>query len=222
VILANVLRGMFKRDGLPAGAPQAQRASTGSIVLNVGGNSKDIPIPGHCAGWTHLLLDIDPTGNPDIVCDARVLDMLTASQFDAVYCSHNPEHYYKHDAAQVLRGFLHVLKPDGFAEIRVPDLLCVMQHVVATGMDIEDTLYVSAAGPIAVRDVLYGLGRQIEESGEDFFAHKTGFTPTTLSAFLRQAGFAQVFVQPRKEAFEVRAVAFKAHFTPQQRATLAV
>src|SRR6266446_7887238 len=46
---------------------------------------------------------------------------LAASQFDAVYCSHNLEHYYRHDGATVLRGFLHVLKPDGFAEIKVPD-----------------------------------------------------------------------------------------------------
>jgi SAM-dependent methyltransferase len=213
---------MFQREAAPADAQVEIAANTGPRVLNVGGNSKQIAIPGHYDGWTHLLLDIDPSGSPDIVCDARDLASLDAQQFDAVYCSHNLEHYYKHDAANVLRGFLHVLKPEGFAEIRVPDLLCVMKHVVATGMDIEDTLYVSPAGPITVRDVIYGFGKQIEESGVDFYAHKTGFTPTTLSAFLGQAGFGQVFVQASKEAFEIRAVAFKGQATPAQRTALAV
>ncbi len=102
-------------------------------VLNVGGNSKETPIPEYFDGWHHLLLDIDATCNPDILCDARQLSGLEPGQFDAVYCSHNLEHYYKHDVAKVLKGFLHVLKPNGFAEIRVPDLDSVMRRVVAAG-----------------------------------------------------------------------------------------
>ena len=64
-------------------------------VLNVGGNSKAIPLPPQYAGFEHILLDIDPSGNPDVVCDARQLDTLTADQYDAIYCSHNLEHYHK-------------------------------------------------------------------------------------------------------------------------------
>jgi hypothetical protein len=45
-------------------------------VLNVGGNSKAIPLPPHYAEFEHLLLDIDPKGSPDIVCDARMLTTL--------------------------------------------------------------------------------------------------------------------------------------------------
>ena len=70
-------------------------------VLNVGGASKTIPIPPHYAGWEHLLLDIDPRGEPDIVCDARELTSLPPAQFDAVYCSHNLEHYYRYDGRRV-------------------------------------------------------------------------------------------------------------------------
>jgi hypothetical protein len=33
----------------------------------------------HYDGWAHLL-DIDPAGGPDIVCDARVLKMLRPAQ----------------------------------------------------------------------------------------------------------------------------------------------
>jgi len=179
-------------------------------VLNVGGGDRKIPIPPHYAGWEHLLLDVDPRSNPDIVCDARQLDALAASQFDAVYCSHNLEHYYRHEGATVLRGFLHVLKPDGFAEIKVPDLQSVMRRCVANNMDIGDLLYQSDLGPVTVRDVIYGLGREIEQSGRDFFAHKTGFTPKSLAHALAEAGFVQTYVFVAPDAFETRALAFKA------------
>ena len=178
-------------------------------VLNVGGNSKEIPIPAHYSGWTHLLLDIDPKGNPDVLCDARKLETLAASTFDAIYCSHNLEHYYKHDVGKVLRGFLHVLKPDGFAEINVPDLRAVMERCVADKLDVDDVLYTSTVGPITVTDVLYGWAKQIEESGHDFFAHKTGFTATSLTAVLERAGFEKIFVDDQTHKFEVSALAFR-------------
>jgi len=220
MILTRVIKDLLQQRG--ANAPHAaDRGADGApCVLNVGGGGKQIPIPDHYKGWNHLLLDIDPRGKPDIVCDARELVKLEGAQFDAIYCSHNLEHYYRHDGAKVLRGFLHVLKPDGFAEIRVPDLLSVMRRVLANGMDIEDTLYVSAAGPISVRDVIYGFGKQIESSGVDFYAHKTGFTPNSLRAFLDQAGFRDVRLTERDEAFEVRALAFKSPPTERQRVLL--
>ena len=207
----------------PASAPvpaDVPPAHTGPRVLNVGGGSKSIPIPSCYAGWNHLLLDIDPRGNPDIVCDARDLDTLEASQFDAIYCSHNLEHYYKHEGVDVLKGFLHVLKPDGFADIRVPDLNVVMRRCVQQNMDLEDILYVSPSGPIAIRDVIYGWAVEIEQSGQDFYAHKTGFTPRSLNQFIREAGFQTVFVSPNEEGFEVRALAFKGRPTDNQRALL--
>jgi SAM-dependent methyltransferase len=189
-------------------------------LLNVGGSSKAIAIPSHFAGWEHLLLDIDPRGNPDIVADARELTSLAAAQFDAIYCSHNLEHYYKHHGGRVLRGFLHLLRDDGFAEIYVPDLDSLMQHVVKSGMDIEDVLYTSGKGPITPRDVLYGFGVEIERTGQDFYAHKTGFTAKSLSETLRQAGFRQAFVVTIAKKFELRAFAFKAMARPDQLALL--
>ena len=136
-------------------------------VLNVGGNNKSIALPPHYAGFEHLLLDIDETGSPDIVCDARELTTLEGGQFDAVYCAHNLEHYYRHDVPRVLAGFLHVLKDGGFAHIRVPDINELMKVTIERGLDIEDVLYESDVGPIMVLDVLYGHGEQIERSGQD-------------------------------------------------------
>lgn len=162
-------------------------------VLNVGGNNKAIQLPPQYAEFEHVLLDIDPKGSPDIVCDARELTTLEAGQFDAVFCSHNLEHYYRHDVARVVAGFLHVLKEGGFAHIRVPDINEVMRVTIERGLDIEDVLYKSPAGPIMVLDVLYGYSVEIERSGQEFFAHKTGFTQKSLLKALQRAGFSKTY-----------------------------
>jgi SAM-dependent methyltransferase len=188
----------------------------GKSVLNVGGNTREIPLPPQFAGFEHLLLDIDPRGNPDIVCDARCLDTLPGERFDAVYCSHNLEHYYRHEVPRVLAGFLHVLTEGGFAYLRVPDLQQVMKEATERGLDVEDVLYVSPAGPIMVLDVLYGFSVEIERSGKDFFAHKTGFTGKSLVAALNRAGFSSVYWTAGP--LEVTAIAFKGQPDPSSRA----
>jgi hypothetical protein len=116
--------------------------------------------------------------------------------------------------SKVLRGFLHVLKSDGFAQIRVPDLNELMRTVVEQNLDLEDVLYQSAAGPIMVRDVLYGYSPEIERSGVDFFAHKTGFTAKSLANTLQKAGFATLFSMTG--GLEVNALAFKGTPNPEQ------
>jgi SAM-dependent methyltransferase len=176
-------------------------------LLNVGGNNKQIRIPDYYAAFEHLLLDIDPSGKPDVACDARNMTSLAAQQFDAIYCSHNLEHYFAHDVPKVLAGFLHVLKPDGFAEIRVPDLDLVIRTYVERNMDLDDVLYTSGAGPIMIRDVLYGFGKEIERSGVDFYAHKTGFTAKTLTGALSKAGF-KFMLRRTGRPFELLVYAF--------------
>jgi len=176
-------------------------------VLNVGGNNKAISLPPQYADFDQLLLDIDPKGSPDIACDARQLTSLDAGQFDAIYCSHNLEHYYRHDVPKVLAGFLHVLKDGGSAHIRVPDIAEVMRVTIERGLDIDDVLYQSSAGPIMVLDVLYGYSVEIEQSGQDFYAHKTGFTQKSLMTALQNAGFFKIHSGAGN--LEINALAFK-------------
>lgn len=186
-------------------------------LLNVGGADKAIPIPGHYDGWEHVLLDIQPARGVDLVHDARRLTELQSAAYDAVYCSHNLEHYYPHEVPLVLAGFHHVLKNDGFAEIRVPDIAAVMRRAIARNMELDDVLYESAAGPITVHDVIYGYGREIELSGEDYYAHKRGFTPKSLRSALHQAGFAAVWLTESENLFEIGALAFKQPPSPERR-----
>lgn len=189
--------------------------------LNVGGGSKGVWLPEIYAGWEHVLLDIDPKGEPDVCLDARELSTLDADQFDAVYCSHNLEHYFPHDVKRVLDGFFHVLKDDGFAEIRVPDMGSLFKEIIERKLDIDDTLYTSGRGPVLVRDVIYGFGPEIEESGVDFYAHRTGFTRKSLAAAVTRSGFAYgAFTIGRNRELAVRG--FKKTPSPELQALLGI
>ena len=81
--------------------------------------------------------------------------------------------------------------------MRLKNIYCIraiqlMQITLEQNLDIDDVLYQSAAGSIMVLDVLYGYGKEIEQSGEDFFAHKTGFTEKSLLKALQTAGFVNI------------------------------
>ncbi|PID77720.1 MAG: hypothetical protein CSB24_00090 [Deltaproteobacteria bacterium] len=175
-------------------------------VLNVGGGSKKIAIPDHYNGWRHDLLDINPDAKPDILLDARKLTTLAPACYDAVYNSHNLEHFPAHEVPQILAGFFHILKPDGFAEIHVPDLQAVAEHWVKNNMDISDVLYHSPAGPIKIREVFYGHEAAMA-GGNSFMAHSTGFSQKSLGQELIRAGFHIIKMQ--KGNFNLRAVAFR-------------
>jgi ubiquinone/menaquinone biosynthesis C-methylase UbiE len=176
-------------------------------VLNVGGHDRRIPLPPQYAGFTQVLLDIDPKMSPDVLCDARELSRLEPGSFDAVYCSHNLEHYYRHDVPKVLSGFLHVLKEDGFAQVIVPDIAEVMRVAVERKLDLEDVLYQSAGGPIMVLDVLWGWSAQIEHTGKEFYAHRTGFTAKSLVAAMQRSGFERTY--STRGRYEINVVAFR-------------
>ncbi len=189
--------------------------------LNVGGGDKETEIPNIYSGWDHVLLDIDPAVSPDICMDARSLETIEGGQFNAVYCSHNLEHYFAHDVKKVLAGFHHVLKSDGFVEIRVPDMDALFKEIVTKKLDIDDLLYQSDDGPVLVRDVIYGFGPQIEQSGVDFYAHRTGFTRKSIHAATTKAGFPySVFTRGRHLELAVRA--FKQKPNPEQATLLGI
>jgi len=177
-------------------------------VLDVGGHDRNISLPAQYRKWQRIILDIDASVKPDIVCDARFLaDKLPASSYDAVYCSHNLEHYYHHDVTKVLAGFLHVLNDKGFVHIRVPDLKELMQRVVMQDLDLEDELYRAPIGSVKVRNVIYGYTPQVERSGYDYYAHKTGFSVKSLGNLLKAAGFKKVFIATTD--LEIKAIACK-------------
>ena len=161
-------------------------------VLNVGGGSR--VLPSQYDGWEQTLLDIDPDTKPDICLDAKEILTLPESKYDAIYCSHTLEHFYKYEVPIVLSGFLRVLKPKGFAEIHVPNLRNVIDELISRNHDIDDVFYRTGQNiAITFHDVLYGWGEQVSK-GNLFYAHKCGFTALSLGSALKTAGFEPIYL----------------------------
>lgn len=165
------------------------------VVLHVGCGPAD-PEKVHArfrgAEWREVRFDIDPAVRPDIV--GSIVDManVRTTSVDAIWSSHNLEHIYAHEVPVALREFFRVLRHGGVVLITVPDLRQVARAIVKT--DLEDTLYVSPAGPIAPMDMIYGHRVSVQR-GNEYMAHRTGFTATTLASQLGLAGFAGVDVK---------------------------
>lgn len=137
-----------------------------------------------------------------------MLDMSAVpdSSVDALFSSHNIEHLYPHEVAGALKEFHRVLRPDGFAVVTCPDLRSVCALVAQDKL--AEPAYVSAAGPIAPIDILYGH-RASMARGNLYMAHKTGFTEKVLRNELQMAGFAITASVAFPSAFELWALASK-------------
>ena len=180
------------------------------IVLNVGGNNKETPLPAYYNGWEHVLLDLDLTGKPDLHMDAVDMVELEPSQYDAVYCSQNLEHYYRADVPIVLQGMRHVLKDDGFVEILVPDIEQLIKAAYENKLDIDDALYeIPGFGPITVHDYIFGYEFSSDPIGREICLHKTAFTQKSLEGFLKSNGFPFVFAS-NTWVWQIQMIGFKA------------
>lgn len=154
--------------------------------------------------WQEVRLDIDPDVEPDVVSSITHMPMVADGTFDAVYSSHNLEHLYAHEVPLALAEFYRVLKPGGFALITLPDIQKVAELLIKGNL--EDTLYVTYAGPLAPVDILYGQ-RSAIAAGRIYMAHKTGFTAATLRQKLEQTGFQRI--ETSTEEFNLWAMGYK-------------
>jgi SAM-dependent methyltransferase len=165
-------------------------------VLHVGCGPADpakLPAAFFPAGeWLEQRLDIDPGVAPDIVASITDMAVVPTGSVQAIWSAHNLEHLAAHEVPLALAEFHRVLAPGGFALVTMPDLQQVAA-LVAEGK-LEDAAYISAMGPIAALDMLYGHRASIA-SGNWFMGHRTGFVASTLARHLELAGFQNVRVQ---------------------------
>jgi SAM-dependent methyltransferase len=161
------------------------------LVLNVGSGpaSRDKLHPAfHGADWHEIRLDIDRRVRPSLVASTADLGCLRDGSLDAIWSSHNIEHLFEHDVRSAMAEMARVLRPDGFALITTPDIVKVAAEIAAGRL--EETMYLSPAGPISPIDVLFGLRSSIA-AGNHFMAHRTGFSAPRLGRLLVEAGFAE-------------------------------
>jgi len=123
-------------------------------------------------------VDLGAEFSPDIVADATRLPFADGS-FDVVVAHDLLEHFPVLRTALVLAEWSRVLVPGGGLEVRVPNMEGLATHLLHH-KDNPPLLSV-------VMDNIFGGHRWGPDGAWD--AHHTGFTPTSLSCVLDQAGF---------------------------------
>ena len=157
--------------------------------------------------WKEIRFDIDINVNPDIVGTLTDMSLVKTGSMDAVYSSHNIEHIYPHEVRIALKEFYRVLKDDGIVVITCPDLQSVCEAVVKDKL--LETLYETQEGhKISPVDILYGWRLPIAE-GNEYMAHKNGFTYSVLNTAFFEAGFKARYGGSRPEFWDLFLVAFK-------------
>jgi len=156
--------------------------------------------------WKEIRFDIDKNVKPDIEGTLTDMNLVNTGSVDAVYSSHNIEHVFPHEVPIVLREFHRVLKVDGIVVITCPDLQSVCEAVVEDKL--FEPLYVSPAGPISPIDILYGH-RDAIERGNEYMAHKCGFTYSSINSLFSNAGFKTRYGGRRPKKWDLFLVAFK-------------
>lgn len=186
------------------------------LVLNVGGENKNKLLPAYYTGWEQVLLDLNPHPDVDLLKDARYLHQEPPHTYDAVYCAHNLEHYDAHEVPLVLQGFQHVLKPDGFAHIVVPDLVSFLKVHLQSESDLHKVVGHCDYGPVRVVDVIYGHQAEIEKRNSPGHHHKNAFGSDSLKQALAPF-FEAVYVARHVTQFELHALGFIAQPSAQQK-----
>ena len=156
--------------------------------------------------WKEIRFDIDKNVNPDIVGSLTDMKLVETGSVDALYSSHNIGHIYPHEVPIALKEFYRVLKDDGIVVITCPDLQSVCEAVVKDKL--LEPLYESAEGPISPIDILYGH-RQAIAKGNEYMAHKGGFTYSVLNTSFFEAGFKARYGGRIPENWNLFLVAFK-------------
>ena len=156
--------------------------------------------------WKETRVDINKNVNPDILGSMKDLSNVQNNYYDSVFSSHSIEHVYAHEVNGVLKEFHRVLNMNGLLVITCPELKSICKLVLEDKL--LDIAYESAAGPISPIDMIWGHRVPIKK-GNEFMAHKCGFTLKTLMGACTNANFKTVAGIERPKLFDLWVVAQK-------------
>lgn len=176
------------------------------IVLNLGAGKLPLGVQtAYFKEWKEVRVDIEEL-QPDIADDIRTLEKVPDQFADAIWACHVIEHIFWQDLPMTFHNMLRVLKNDGFAVIRVPNLAAIADKIKD---GLLDTLYMTSGGPIAPIDIIYGQRGQLVKDAHNYnFAmmHKTGFTPQSMSYILNNLNINGMVAE---QEYEVMAILYK-------------
>ena len=156
--------------------------------------------------WNEIRFDIDKNVNPDIEGTLTDMKSVETGSVDAVYSAHSIEHIFPHEVPIALKEFYRVLKDDGIVVITCLDLQAVCELVAKDKL--LEPFYESPAGPITPIDILYGH-REAIAKGNEYMAHKGGFTYSSLNTAFFEAGFKARYGGRSLDSWNLFLVAFK-------------
>jgi len=157
--------------------------------------------------WKEIRFDIDEKVNPDIVGTLLDMSEVETGSVNAIFSSHNIEHIFPHEVPIALKEFYRVLKDDGIVVLCCPDLQSVCEAVVNDKL-LEPLYETSVGNKIAPIDILYGWRAPIAE-GNEYMAHKGGFTYSVLNGAFLEAGFKMNYGGRNPDRWELFIVSFK-------------
>lgn len=165
-------------DAQSVAAPALRFVADGPVKLHVGCGSE------RRDGWVNV--DARASVQPDVVAPADALPMFADDSVDVIEACHLLEHLSVHEARRAVREWFRLLKHDGELLLELPNFdACVQllgKHADAHGYDL------AMVG-------IYGWPIDVEQGGVAQM-HKWGWSPESLGALLKDAGFTDVRTVP--------------------------
>lgn len=155
------------------------------VILNIGSNRHSVSRwTSYFKDWKEIKADVAEV-DPDIVTDITTLSGIENNSIDAIWASHVIEHCHWHEQPMIFHSMLRVLKDDGFAIIKVPDLGSIANFIekdlLTPILALENNEF------ITVLDMLYGYRKSLDPNNEEYnpaMAHKTGFNTKLVADIL--------------------------------------
>lgn len=153
------------------------------VKLNLGCGGKILP------GYINVDIE-DSRGDvsPDVLCDLHRLSPFLDGTADEVLSVHVVEHFWRWEAADVLKEWMRVLKPGGEMILECPNLITACEEFL------RDPDTASGPGKEGQRTmwVFYGDPRW----HDPLMVHRWGYTPHSLARLMSEVGLVNVRQEP--------------------------
>ena len=171
------------RGAIGRSAARGSALTGNALRLNLGCGDK--PLPGY--------LNVDVAASrlgrhPDVLADLRARLPFPDGCADEVMAIHVIEHFWRWEVAEVVREWARVLRPGGRLILECPNLIAACEAFLANP---DERAQPDARGQTSMW-VFYGD----PQWRDPLMVHRWGYTPTSLSNLLREAGLVEPHQEP--------------------------
>jgi hypothetical protein len=137
----------------------------------------------------YISVEGDASQHPDIIAIVPPLpNAVTTRQWEEIAMIHGPEHLTREDGLMLFRECYTCLAPGGELIMECPDI----SFCAAAILGLVETPPEEFPGQFGIYGILGGGGG---ESKNPFMWHRSGYTPSSLTALLIEAGFDPALVR---------------------------